>query len=38
MYRVKEIDDEGELLGTYQGRGSANKALATIAYAPEPYP
>ncbi len=35
MYRVKEIDDKGELLGTYQGRSDANKALAKIAYAPE---
>lgn len=24
------------LLGTYQGRGDANKALKKIAYAPEP--
>lgn len=36
MYRIKEIVDNGELLGTYQGRGDANKALAKIAYAPEP--
>jgi hypothetical protein len=36
MYRIKEIVDEGELLGTYQGRGDANKALAKIVYAPEP--
>jgi hypothetical protein len=36
LYRVEEIDDEGELLGTYQGRGDANKALKKIAYAPEP--
>lgn len=36
MYRVKEIGDEGDLLGTYQGRGDANKALKKIAYAPEP--
>jgi hypothetical protein len=33
---IKEIADKGELLGTYQGRGDANKALAKIAYAPEP--
>jgi hypothetical protein len=37
LYRVKEIDDKGELLGTYQGRGDANKALKKIAYAPEPH-
>ncbi|WP_245286167.1 hypothetical protein [Bradyrhizobium sp. WSM1417] len=36
LYRVEEIGDKGELLGTYQGRGDANKALKTIAYAPEP--
>ena len=35
LYRVDEIDDKGELLGTYQGRGDANKALKKIAYAPE---
>lgn len=35
LYRVKEIDDKGELLGTYQGRGDANTALKKIAYAPE---
>jgi hypothetical protein len=33
MYRIKEIVDKGELLGTYHGRGDANKALAKIAYA-----
>lgn len=36
LYRVQEIDDKGELLGIYQGRGDANKALTKIAYAPEP--
>ncbi|SCB53717.1 hypothetical protein GA0061099_10971, partial [Bradyrhizobium yuanmingense] len=36
LCRVEEIDDEGELLGTYQGRGDANKALKKIAYAPQP--
>ena len=35
-YRIKEIADNSELLGTYQGRGDANKALAKIAHAPEP--
>lgn len=35
MYRIKEIDEEGELLGAYLGRGDANKALVKIAYAPE---
>jgi hypothetical protein len=36
LYRINEIEDKGELLGTYQGRGDANKALKKIAYAPEP--
>lgn len=36
LYRVEEIDDKGELLGTYQARGDANKARKKIAYAPEP--
>ena len=28
--------NSGVLLGTYQGRGDANKALQQIAYQPEP--
>jgi hypothetical protein len=36
LYRIHEIGDKGELFGTYQGRGDANKALKKIAYAPEP--
>lgn len=36
LFRIKEIDDKGELLGLYQGRGDANKALKAIAYANEP--
>jgi len=36
LHRVEEIGDTGELLGTYQGRGDANKALKKIAYTPEP--
>jgi hypothetical protein len=35
LFRVETIEDEGELLGVYQGRGDANKALKTIAYANE---
>jgi hypothetical protein len=35
LYRINEMEDGGELLGTYQGRGDANKALKKIAYAPE---
>lgn len=37
LSRIKEIDDKGELLGHYQGRSDANKALKTIAYADEPH-
>ncbi|MCP3475059.1 hypothetical protein NLM33_32575 [Bradyrhizobium sp. CCGUVB1N3] len=37
LYRIKELADKGDLLGTYQGRGDANKALQQIAYAPEPH-
>lgn len=35
LYRIKEAEDEGELLGIYQGRGDANNAPKKIAYAPE---
>jgi len=35
LFRVETIEDEGELLGLYQRRGDANKALKTIAYANE---
>lgn len=36
LFRVRAVDDKGDLLGLYQGRGDANKALTTIAYANEP--
>jgi len=36
LFRIGTVDDKGELLGVYQGRADANKALATIAYASEP--
>jgi hypothetical protein len=36
LYRIKSLEDAGDLLGTYQGRGDANKALQQIAYQPEP--
>ena len=36
LYRVGSVDDAGVLLGTYQGRREANKALDKIAYEPEP--
>ncbi|WP_164937061.1 hypothetical protein [Bradyrhizobium vignae] len=30
LFRVETTEDQGELLGLYQGRGDANKALQTI--------
>jgi hypothetical protein len=36
LYRIASLEDAGELLGTYQGRREANKALERIAYQPEP--
>jgi hypothetical protein len=36
LYRITSLEDPGDLLGTYQGRGDANKALQQIAYQPEP--
>ncbi len=36
LFRVAAPGDAGAMLGTYQGRRYANKALETIAYAPEP--
>jgi hypothetical protein len=35
LYRIATKEDAGVLLGTYEGRGVANKALAQIAYQPE---
>jgi hypothetical protein len=35
LHRIEDISDEGIVLGTYQGRREANKALEKIAYAPE---
>jgi len=35
LYRIQEIEDTGELVGAYRGRGDANTALKKIAYAPE---
>jgi hypothetical protein len=37
LYRNEDIGDEGNLLGTYQGRRDATRALEKIAYAPEPH-
>lgn len=36
LYRIATVNDAGVLLGTYQGRGDANKALGQIAYQAEP--
>ena len=36
LYRIAALDDAGHLLGTYQNRRDANKALEKIAYEPEP--
>jgi hypothetical protein len=35
LHRIEDINDQGELIGTYQGRGEANKVLERVAYAPE---
>jgi hypothetical protein len=35
LYRITTLEDPGTLLGVYQGRGVANKALQKIAYEPE---
>jgi hypothetical protein len=36
LHRVADVEDVGVLLGSYQGRRDANKALEQIAYQPEP--
>ena len=36
LYRVTSVEDKGVLLGTYLGRGDANKVLQKLAYEPEP--
>jgi hypothetical protein len=36
LYRIAALEDAGVLLGTYQGRREASKALEKIAYEPEP--
>jgi uncharacterized protein YbaR (Trm112 family) len=35
LFRIKDVEDKGEMLGTYQARREANKALEQIAYATE---
>lgn len=37
LYRIGSVDDVGALLGTYQGRREAGKALEKIAYESEPH-
>lgn len=36
LYRITSFEDQGVLLGTYLGRGDANKVLKKLAYEPEP--
>jgi hypothetical protein len=36
LYRIATLQDAGALLGTYQARREASKALEKIAYEPEP--
>jgi hypothetical protein len=36
LYQIKSLEDAGVILGTYQGRREASKALEKIAYEPEP--
>jgi len=36
LYRIASFEDKGILLGTYLGRGDANKVLQKLAYEPEP--
>lgn len=36
LFRIKAMGDEGALVGKYQKRRDATKALAQVAYQPEP--
>lgn len=36
MFRIAGVQDAGKLVGTYRTRGDATKALAQLAYQPEP--
>lgn len=36
LFRIEGHTDQGSLVGTYGSRGDANKALANLAYVPEP--
>ena len=36
LFRIFEISDAGAVVGTYGSRGDASKALAKLAYEPEP--
>ena len=35
LFRILTIEDEGILVGTYQGRREASKALEQVAYGPD---
>ena len=36
LFRIGDVDDKGKLVGTYGSRRDASKALAKLAYEPEP--
>jgi hypothetical protein len=36
LSRIRDVDDKGKLVGSYGSRGDASKALAKLAYEPEP--
>jgi hypothetical protein len=36
LFRISSVDDVGTRIGTYGSRGDVNKALAKLAYEPEP--
>ncbi|RBP18148.1 hypothetical protein DFR50_10192 [Roseiarcus fermentans] len=36
LFRIQDVDDSGKEIGVYGRRGDANKALAKLAYEPEP--
>ncbi len=36
LFRIQDVDDTGKQVGTYGSRGDASKALAKLAYEPEP--
>ena len=36
LFRIGTVNDLGKPVGTYNSRGDASKALANLAYEPEP--